>query len=94
MKENNEGEPDWGQIDEDRGTWGDGYCGWPTALHLSDAGHEVVIVDSLSRGGWDDELEAKSLTPVVSMVERVAIWQEVSGQPLTAEAGKELILWG
>jgi nucleoside-diphosphate-sugar epimerase len=28
---------------------GDGFCGWPTALHLSDNGHEVVIIDNLSR---------------------------------------------
>ena len=26
---------------------GDGFCGWPTALHLSYLGHEVVIVDNL-----------------------------------------------
>ena len=21
---------------------GDGFCGWPTALHLSNAGHEIA----------------------------------------------------
>ena len=28
---------------------GDGFCGWPTALHLSQRGHEIIIVDNLSR---------------------------------------------
>lgn len=28
---------------------GDGFCGWPTSLHLSALGHEVAIVDNLSR---------------------------------------------
>ena len=65
---------------------GDGYCGWPTALHLSDAGHDVVVVDNLSRRRWDDELEAESLTPIAPMEERVAAWQEVSGLHLSAEA--------
>ena len=38
---------------------GDGFCGWPTALHLSDKGHEVVIVDNLSRRNIDNELEVR-----------------------------------
>lgn len=28
---------------------GDGFCGWPTSLYLSDKGHDVTIVDNLSR---------------------------------------------
>ena len=49
---------------------GDGYCGWPTALHLSDAGHEVVIVDNFSR--IDEELGTRSLTPIASLKEHRA----------------------
>ena len=30
---------------------GDGFCGWPTALHLSDSGHEVHILDNLAAAG-------------------------------------------
>lgn len=71
---------------------GDGYCGWPTALHLSDAGHDVVIVDNLSRRGWDEELEAESLTSIASLEERVAAWQEVSSLKLSAEVG-DLLDW-
>ena len=43
---------------------GDGFCGWPTSLHLSDAGHDVVIVDNLARRNIDTELGCSSLTPI------------------------------
>ena len=36
---------------------GDGFCGWPTSLHLSACGHEVAIVDNLARRNADVELE-------------------------------------
>ena len=38
---------------------GDGFCGFPTALHLSDKGHEVIIIDNLSRRKIDVELGAQ-----------------------------------
>jgi nucleoside-diphosphate-sugar epimerase len=41
---------------------GDGFCGWPTALHLSAIGHDIVIVDNLARRNIDNELEVQSLT--------------------------------
>jgi UDP-sulfoquinovose synthase len=58
---------------------GDGFCGWPTSLHLSRGGHDVVIVDNLSRRNIDIELEVESLTPIRPMGERLAAWAEVSG---------------
>ena len=45
---------------------GDGFCGWPTSLHLSDQGHDVVIVDNLSRRKIDLDLGCDSLTPIAS----------------------------
>jgi len=45
---------------------GDGFCGWPTSLHLSDKGHDIVIVDNLSRRNIDTELGCDSLTPIQS----------------------------
>ncbi|MEA5462591.1 NAD-dependent epimerase/dehydratase family protein [Leptothoe sp. PORK10 BA2] len=59
---------------------GDGFCGWPTALHLSNAGHEVAIVDNLSRRNIDNELEISSLTPISPMSTRLSAWQEISGK--------------
>jgi hypothetical protein len=46
---------------------GDGFCGWPTSLYLSDKGHDVVVVDNLSRRNIDIELGCDSLTPIQSM---------------------------
>ncbi len=61
---------------------GDGFCGWPTSLHLSDKGHEVVIVDNLSRRNIDNELEVNSLTPIQPMSTRLKAWQELSGKEI------------
>ena len=61
---------------------GDGFCGWPTSLYLSDKGHDVVIVDNLSRRNIDNELEVGSLTPISSMSVRRRAWKEVSGKEL------------
>ncbi len=71
---------------------GDGYCGWPTSLHLSDAGHEVVIVDNCVRRQIDHELATQSLTPITDMKQRVKTWQEVSGQTIAVEFG-DLLDW-
>jgi UDP-sulfoquinovose synthase len=61
---------------------GDGFCGWPTALHLSARGHEVAIVDNLSRRNIDNELEVESLTPIRPMGERLRAWAELSGRTI------------
>ncbi|NNN04041.1 MAG: NAD-dependent epimerase/dehydratase family protein [Acidimicrobiaceae bacterium] len=61
---------------------GDGFCGWPTSLHLSDIGHDVIVVDNLSRRAIDLELEVESLTPIRPMGERVAVWKELTGKEI------------
>ena len=61
---------------------GDGFCGWPASLYLSDQGHDVIIVDNLSRRAIDEELGAESLTPIASIEERLAAWTEVSGKTI------------
>ena len=62
---------------------GDGFCGWPTALHLSKLGHEVTVIDNLSRRNIDNELEADSLTPIQPMGVRIKAWKEVTGKDIT-----------
>mgnify|MGYP001118940694 CR=1 FL=1 len=61
---------------------GDGFCGWPTALHLSAKGHEVVIVDDLSRRNIDNELSVGSLTPISSIQTRLDAWKEQTGKEI------------
>ena len=61
---------------------GDGFCGWPTALHLSAAGHEVAIADNFARRNADVELEAESLTPIRPLGVRRTAWAELTGREL------------
>ena len=61
---------------------GDGFCGWPTSLHLSNAGHDVHIIDNLSRRWIDTELGVQSLTPMDSIQERCRIWKQETGRAL------------
>jgi len=61
---------------------GDGFCGWPTSLYLSDRGHDITIVDNLSRRKIDIELEVDSLTPIRPISQRLSAWKEVSGREI------------
>jgi UDP-sulfoquinovose synthase len=64
---------------------GDGFCGWPTTLHLSRCGHDVVIVDNFVRRDTDIELGATSLTPIATLDARRAAWRELTGREIGFE---------
>ena len=66
---------------------GDGYLGWPTALHLSDCGHDVAVNDNFARRGYDDEMGVDSLVPIASLEERLAAWTELSGKTIASYVG-------
>ena len=61
---------------------GDGFCGWPTSLHLSNLDFEVIIVDNLSRRNIDNELEVSSLTPIAPIGQRLSTWKNVTGKEI------------
>jgi UDP-sulfoquinovose synthase len=61
---------------------GDGFCGWPTSLYLSDRGHDITIADNLSRRKIDIDLEVDSLTPIRPVGERIRAWKEVTGKTI------------
>lgn len=61
---------------------GDGFCGWPTVLHLSNLGFEITIVDNLSRRKIDNELKIASLTPIQSIKTRLDVWKKLTGQSI------------
>jgi UDP-sulfoquinovose synthase len=63
---------------------GDGYLGWPTAMHLSRRGHEVGVVDNFAKRRWEKELNITPLMPIPSLEERVKIWQQVTGLTIHA----------
>src|SRR3974390_984787 len=66
---------------------GDGYLGWPTALHLSDSGHEVAVADNFARRHYDDELGVESLVPIEPLRTRIAVWHELTGRRIGMYVG-------
>lgn len=59
---------------------GDGFCGWPTSLRLASSGHEVLIVDNLSRRDIDNELSSGSLTDIASIRKRIEVANKLIGK--------------
>ena len=55
---------------------GDGYLGWPTALHLSARGHDVAVADNFARRDYDEELGVESLVPIATLDDRIEAWAE------------------
>jgi UDP-sulfoquinovose synthase len=66
---------------------GDGYCGWATALYLSQKGHSVAIVDNFLRRLWDHEMGAQTLTPIRPLTDRVRVWQDLTGKTIEMFVG-------
>ena len=66
---------------------GDGYCGWPTALYLSQKGHDVAVADNFLRRLWDHELGAPTLTPIAPLTERLRSWSRISGKDIGSFVG-------
>jgi UDP-sulfoquinovose synthase len=66
---------------------GDGYLGWPTAMRFSGRGHDVAVVDNFARRRWVDEVGSDSLTPIVSLDERIEAWREVAGKTIHSYVG-------
>jgi UDP-sulfoquinovose synthase len=64
---------------------GDGYLGWPAALHLSAHDHDVVVVDSLIRRRWDRRCGTSSLLPLPALHRRARVWAEVTGRRVDVE---------
>ena len=62
---------------------GDGFCGWPCAVNLADEGHDVTIIDNLSRRKIDVDLEVNSLTPIASIGDRLKAWKDIGGKPIS-----------
>ncbi|MGF1479495.1 MAG: NAD-dependent epimerase/dehydratase family protein [Cyanophyceae cyanobacterium] len=66
---------------------GDGYCGWATALHLSNKGYEVGILDSLVRRHWDAQLGVETLTPIAAITKRIQRWKDLTGKSIDLLVG-------
>jgi UDP-sulfoquinovose synthase len=67
---------------------GDGYLGWPTAMHFSSTGHEVHAVDNYLRRRAHSEAGTDSLTPIgASLPDRAEAWRDVSGRTIGVTEG-------
>jgi UDP-sulfoquinovose synthase len=66
---------------------GDGYLGWPTAMRFSGSGHDVGVVDNFARRRWVEEAGSHSLTPIVSLEERIEAWGDVAGKRIEPYLG-------
>jgi UDP-sulfoquinovose synthase len=66
---------------------GDGYCGWATALYLSNRGYEVGILDSMVRRHWDLQLKVDTLTPIAPIQRRLQRWKDLTGKSIDLYVG-------
>jgi UDP-sulfoquinovose synthase len=65
----------------------DGYLGWPTCMHFSSRGHDVLGVDNYFRRKAAMELDCEALTPNPNLKERARVWKEVSGRTVEVLIG-------
>ena len=66
---------------------GDGYLGWPTALHFSDKGHEVMVVDNFIKRQIEFENSIEPLRQTPPLARRVALWHEISNKKIEMRVG-------
>lgn len=66
---------------------GDGYLGWPTAMRLSKAGHEVMAVDNYLRRRLCLEESVEPLFNVPDLQVRARLWKEISGLDIQVRIG-------
>ncbi|MBI2099161.1 NAD-dependent epimerase/dehydratase family protein [Candidatus Uhrbacteria bacterium] len=57
---------------------GDGYLGWPTAMHFSRLGHEVAVVDNMIKRAWEAQVGVAPLYPIPLLPARMATWKTVA----------------
>jgi UDP-sulfoquinovose synthase len=71
---------------------GDGYLGWPTAMHLTAHGHQVAVVDNYLRRALCREENVEPLIDVPNLNRRTALWETLSGYHIPVFIG-DLSKW-
>jgi len=66
---------------------GDGYLGWPTAMHFSRQGYEVAIVDNLSKRVWEAEFDSMPLWHIPTIQKRMRVWKQKTGKDIKVFIG-------
>ena len=70
---------------------GDGYLGWPTAMHLASKGHNVAIVDNMLKRIWEAECSVEPLFPISTISSRVSKFETITGNKIKTYIGLSLI---
>lgn len=65
----------------------DGYLGWPTAMHLSAHGYDVVAVDNYLRRNICREQDAEPLFEVPNLHRRAELWRAKTGKQIDVRIG-------
>src|SRR5690606_26537032 len=66
---------------------GDGYLGWPTAMHLASRGHTVAVVDNYLRRTLWLQTGVRPLFEVPDVTGRIARWAERSSDNIGCYIG-------
>lgn len=65
----------------------DGYLGWPTCMHFSHQGHEVIGVDSYFRRNAALELDCEPLIATPNLQQRARLWERITGKKIHVHIG-------
>lgn len=71
---------------------GDGYLGWPTAMHLSTGGHDVAVADNYLRRRICREENVPPLLETPDLLQRCETWNRISGRAILPFIG-DLTQW-
>lgn len=66
---------------------GDGYLGWPTAMDLAGAGHDVWVMDNYLRRNLARETRSEALIEAPNLFDRAARFQSETGRPIHVQIG-------
>lgn len=66
---------------------GDGYLGWPTAMHFSARGDDVMVVDNFAKRRWELEEGIEPLLPIPTLHARIKRWKEIAGREISLKVG-------
>ena len=66
---------------------GDGYLGWPTAMHFAARGDEVWVADNYLRRQMALETSSEALMPTPDLHERAKIFTAATGKKITVRIG-------
>jgi len=66
---------------------GDGYLGWPTAMHFASGGHEVIVADNYLRRTIAMQTDSEALMPNPNLKKRTGIFEAETGHEIIVEIG-------